>query len=156
MTHIVFLRCKMLFTHAAALAKEPFGAMSATITHPRSLSIPGKRLSETKTEIERNAADGLDGGLLRGTPLMLVLGTFSIKSMKSAPQRRKILGLKDTPLLSKVHICNLSRILLKLFNNLFRRNNFCLSAKREKPAKKVRTDNHRSIDEKGVFIVTFA
>ncbi len=79
MTHIVFLRCKMLFTHAAVLAKEPFGAMSAIIIRPRSLSIPGKCLSETEIVIERNAADGLDGGLLRGTPLMLTLVLSSQK-----------------------------------------------------------------------------
>ncbi len=62
MTHIVFLRCEMLFTHAAALAKAPSGAMYLLITHPRSLSIPGKRLSETEIVIERNAADGLEHG----------------------------------------------------------------------------------------------
>ncbi len=110
MTHIVFLRCKMLFTHAAAFDKTTFGAMYLLITHPRSLSIPGKRLSETEIVIERNAADGLeqgyrgrqssccvlvllgkqkyditgaadglDGGLLRGTPLMLTLVLSSQK-----------------------------------------------------------------------------
>ncbi len=79
MTHIVFLRCKMLFTHTAVLAKEPFGAMYLLIIRPRSLSIPGKRLSETEFAIERNAADGLAGGLLRGTPLMLTLVLSSQK-----------------------------------------------------------------------------
>ncbi len=53
--------------------------MSVLITYPRSLSIPGKRLSETEIVIERNAADGLDGGLLRGTPLMLTLVLSSQK-----------------------------------------------------------------------------
>ncbi len=62
MTHIVCVRCERLFTHAAAFDKTTFGAMYLLITHPRSLSISGKRLSETEIVIERNAADGLEQG----------------------------------------------------------------------------------------------
>ncbi len=62
MTHIVCVRCQGCLTHAAAFDKTTFGAMSVLIIRPRSLSIPGKCLSETEIVIERNAADDLGQG----------------------------------------------------------------------------------------------